>query len=111
MKGRQGCTRASPQRDAVTLPRANGPEPGAYETVIFRGNCPLSSRNVFLFARSVAVGWTAPLVSVTRDTTVCSPAVGPFQSKVNSFQPWVADVSGAGAHASWPTSDAMESTS
>jgi len=59
----------------------------AYASVIFRGKCPLSSRNVFLFARSVAAGWTAPLVSVTRETSVCSPAVGPFQSKVNSFQP------------------------
>ena len=58
----------------------------AYAIVTLRGNCPLSSRNVFLVARSAVVGCTAPLVSVTRDTSVCSPGVAPVHSKVNSFQ-------------------------
>ena len=42
-----------------------------------RGNCELSSRNVFFLARSAAVGCTTPFASVTRDTRVCSPGVAP----------------------------------
>ena len=40
-----------------------------------RGCCELSSRKVFLFARSCSVGCTLPVASVTRETSVCSPGV------------------------------------
>ena len=45
--------------------------------VSFLGCCELSSRKLFLFARSSAVGCTCPVASVTRDTSVCSPGVAP----------------------------------
>src|ERR1700730_7311923 len=51
----------------------------AYEIVSFLGNWELSSRNVFLISSSSAVGCTFPVISVTRETIVCSPGVAPFQ--------------------------------
>src|SRR5512134_2008805 len=54
-----------------------------------RGCCALCSRNDFLFSRSFSVGCTWPLTSVTRETTVCSPGVAPFQSKWNSFHEYL----------------------
>lgn len=44
-----------------------------------RGNCALSSRNVFLRANSALAGWMLPLTSVARETRVCSPGVAPVQ--------------------------------
>ena len=61
----------------------------------FRGCCELSSRNVFLFSRSSAVGCTLPLTSVTRDTSVCSPGVAPFHAQVNSFYEYFDVVAGS----------------
>ena len=52
----------------------------AYEIITFRGYCELSSRNVFLLASSSVVGWTLPVTSVTRETSVCSPGVAPFHA-------------------------------
>ena len=71
------------------------------EIITFRGYCELSSRKVFLVANSSAVGWTFPVTSVTRDTSVCSPGVAPFQAYVNSFQEYLLFVPGsitAGCH-------------
>src|SRR5260370_17884720 len=71
------------------------------EIITFRGNCELSSRNVFLVANSSAVGWIFPVTSVTRDTSVCSPVVAPFQAYVNSFHEYLVLVPGsitAGCH-------------
>ena len=48
-----------------------------YPIDTFRGCWELSSRKVFFVSRSSAVGCTVPLTSVTRDTSVCSPAVAP----------------------------------
>jgi hypothetical protein len=45
--------------------------------ITFLGYCELSSRKVFLFSRSFSVGCTRPVMSVTRDTRVCSPGVAP----------------------------------
>jgi S-adenosylmethionine:tRNA ribosyltransferase-isomerase len=50
-------------------------QPG-YAMRTFRGNCELSSRNVFLRDSSADVG-CVPLASLARDTIVCSPAVAP----------------------------------
>ena len=57
---------------------APGPGARAHAIMTFRGCCELSSRNVFLFSSSSAVGCTLPVTSVTRDTSVCSPGVAPF---------------------------------
>jgi S-adenosylmethionine:tRNA ribosyltransferase-isomerase len=52
-------------------------QPG-YPMRTFRGNCELSSRNVFLRDdNSADVGCVTPLASVARDTMVCSPGVAP----------------------------------
>src|SRR3954453_16212014 len=59
------------------------------EIVIFRGNCELSSRKVFLRFSSSAVGCTFPSTSVTRDTIVWGPGVGAAQAKVNNFQEYL----------------------
>jgi len=50
-----------------------------------RGNCPLSSRNVFFRFSAAASGCMTPFASVTRETSVCSPGVAPSQRYVNSF--------------------------
>lgn len=50
---------------------------GDHAIMILRGNCELSSRNVFFRVSSAAVGCTIPLTSVARDTSVCSPVVAP----------------------------------
>jgi S-adenosylmethionine:tRNA ribosyltransferase-isomerase len=57
--------------------RTGRPDVGRYEIRTFRGNCELSSRNVFLRESSAAVGCTTPLASVARETIVCSPGVAP----------------------------------
>ena len=72
-----------------------------YAIKTFRGNCPLRSRKVFLVSCSAAVGCTLPVLSVTRDTIVCSPAVASFQSYVKNFQEYlefVAESKAAGCH-------------
>ena len=51
--------------------------PRRYATITFRGNCSWDSRGVILSLSSSADGWTLPLASVTRETTVCSPGVAP----------------------------------
>src|SRR5687767_9181754 len=48
-----------------------------YAIITLRGCCELSSRKVFLFSNASAVGCTAPVTSVTRETSVCSPGVAP----------------------------------
>jgi S-adenosylmethionine:tRNA ribosyltransferase-isomerase len=53
------------------------PDDTAHAMRTLRGNCELSSRNVFLRASSAAVGCVMPLTSVARDTIVCSPGVAP----------------------------------
>src|SRR5215510_14011023 len=71
-----------------------------------RGCCELSSRKVFLFSNASAVGCTAPVASVTRDTRVCSPGVAPVHTYVNSFQEYlllVALSTVAGCHGPWST--------
>src|SRR5215471_14773458 len=71
----------------------------------FLGCCELSSRNDFLFSRSFSVGCTLPVVSVTRETSVCSPGVAPFHVYENSFQEYFSFVEEsrvAGCH--WPSS-------
>src|SRR6266481_7203088 len=55
------------------------------EIMTLRGNCPLSSRNVFFLVNSAAAGCTAPFASVARETRVCSPGVAPSQRQVKSF--------------------------
>ena len=52
---------------------------GDQAIMTFLGCCELSSRKVFLRARSAAVGCTTPLASVARDTSVCSPGVASSQ--------------------------------
>jgi S-adenosylmethionine:tRNA ribosyltransferase-isomerase len=52
-------------------------QPDRYPMRTFRGNCELSSRNVFFRDNSSAVGCTVPFASVARDTIVCSPGVAP----------------------------------
>jgi S-adenosylmethionine:tRNA ribosyltransferase-isomerase len=62
----------------LTSPALHRPDPrDRYAMRILRGNCELSSRNVFLRDSSAAVGCTTPLASVARDTSVCSPGVTP----------------------------------
>lgn len=50
-----------------------------YAMITLRGNCSWASRNVILSPSSSAVGCTAPVTSVTRETTVCSPGAAPSQ--------------------------------
>ena len=69
----------------------------------------MSSRKVFLFANSSAVGCTLPVASVTLETSVCSPGVAPFQRQVNSFHEYFPLVDGsivAGCHG--PSADATK---
>jgi S-adenosylmethionine:tRNA ribosyltransferase-isomerase len=69
VRGRAGvasdCT-AGPVRPACDYPIRT-----------LRGNCELSSRNVFLRDSSAVVGWLTPFASVARDTIVCSPGAAP----------------------------------
>src|SRR5438034_6776355 len=46
-----------------------------YEIITFRGACEFCSRNDFFVSSSCSVGWTRPLVSVARETSVCAPGV------------------------------------
>ena len=82
-----------PTRPARFVSTQEGPHaqtrPGAirYVTITVRASCSLRSRKVFLTApSSSAVGCTLPLTSVTREVSVCSPDVAPFQSKLKNFQ-------------------------
>jgi hypothetical protein len=77
-----GSTGAGGMACARRLSQAlmNRSKAAVYAIITFRGNCELSSRNVFLVSSSSEVGWTLPLTSVTRDTTVCSPGVAPVQT-------------------------------
>src|SRR5438093_13304261 len=72
-----------------------------HEIITLRECCELSSRKDFLFSRSFSVGCTLPVVSVTRETNVCSPGVAPVHMYVNSFQEYLLFVDGssvAGCH-------------
>ena len=65
---------------AIEASLGRGRGSALYEIVSLRGNCELSSRNVFFVSSSFSVGWTFPVTSVTRDTRVCSPGVAPDQT-------------------------------
>jgi S-adenosylmethionine:tRNA ribosyltransferase-isomerase len=67
------------RRAGVARDGAAGPVRPACDYAIrtLRGNCELSSRNVFFRDSSAVVGWLTPFASVARDTIVCSPGEAP----------------------------------